>query len=1296
MDDGSLVTAPDAGSLPTSGDPGALFALCRAVTTLAGAAHDDIDAASASALTELAPLLGADFLYHYRLSPVGWLLVNAFPDARATPAIRLTPVKTRGDCLAPSDLLAHLEAQGARQTLVVHSRDAQGVITGALVLGTRSATFAQGVPSIGALLVGALQAASDRQQRERKQADRSAQQDAAVARMRATLAAMHELVLEFDEQGVCLDVHYANPKALRGPPEALLNRSLEETLPHDIARLQRSAMERALRDGSAEVPLYRLDIDGQEHWFSLTISRRARVNGRGGCVFVIRDVTDSHMRETENARFSHILRSMTNAVATLDESGVITWVNDAFAGQLGTLPAALIGLPYLETTDHAHDPHLAFLVADALQSNKSAHFEVQKIHPAGATIWASVNMHPVSALSSCSAGWAVIETDITDRRHHEQERQALAATARRAHERLQMAIAALPHGFAFFSADNRLLLGNNRFHALNPRVRAHLELSLETGIEQWAPGTRDLPLGDGDWIRLLVSATPDDGRVIMFLDISREMNAQNQLESIIDGAQIGTWDFDPARGLVTINDQWRRILGIDATDGGVTLARSWLARCHPEDRRRMVAALRALRRGQHDLSLELRLRHTDTTWRHVLLRGNTTQWDTSGRPVRIAGIGLDISGRRLAEERLSTILDAAQVGTWVYHTTDGSVDIDAQYAALGGYTVEDLAPYTIEKFHALVHPDDLPHLIRETREQKERGAKALAHEFRFRHADGSWRWLASKAQIVANVGPDTATLEQGIVLDVTVRKQREAELAEAVHALQAARDTQRATEQRLADIAAATDDWFWETDRMGRITYVSSGIEHTIGVPAGQVIGCSTDELLRMHTDFAEGPVFAEGIEVAEQKLNKRVFMIKPAHAAATPPKWVRLNGTIFLGPDGAPAGLRGVGSNVSGMVRAREQAEAANQAKSRFLANMSHELRTPLTAILGMAELLSESPLGGEQRDMLGTIQTASEGLLNILNDILDLAKIEAGKMQLEQVRFNPADLLRRAQGLYRDQVRAKGLELRIDIAPVTDRHHRGDPNRMQQILHNLVTNAIKFTAQGSIGLSLRPDPAAPDRLVLEVSDTGIGMSPAHLAKVFDEFEQAETSTARQFGGTGLGLSISRHLVTLMGGEITVESAEGKGTRVSAWVVAPRDDGDDEQAESPGTLTLEGMTLLVADDNATNRRILQALLSGLNARILMAGGGQEAVDLFARHDVDALLLDISMPGVDGMQALSQIRAIEAQGGRRRTPAFAVTANAMRHQVEEYLAHGFDGHVPKPFKKQDFVRSLRAVVGPAP
>jgi signal transduction histidine kinase/CheY-like chemotaxis protein len=390
-------------------------------------------------------------------------------------------------------------------------------------------------------------------------------------------------------------------------------------------------------------------------------------------------------------------------------------------------------------------------------------------------------------------------------------------------------------------------------------------------------------------------------------------------------------------------------------------------------------------------------------------------------------------------------------------------------------------------------------------------------------------------------------------------------------------------------------------------------------------------------------------------------------------------------------------------------RAEAANQAKSRFLANMSHEIRTPLNGILGMAQLLEDEIADAGQRDRLATIRTSGEMLLAVLNDILDVSKIEAGKLELEAVPFQPAELLRRIEAMHAPQAAARGLALRVRAGRGADRLRLGDPSRLAQVLHNLVGNAVKFTEAGGVSVVIAA--TGDGALRICVRDSGIGMTEAQIGRIFEDFEQADGSVTRRFGGTGLGMSIVRRLVGLMGGEIGLQSRPGMGTVVRIRLPlppAPEGAGAVQPglAFAPGSAflpvsapaagaaavpALAGLRALAADDNATNRLILEAMLGRLGVAVQMAADGRSAVAAWAPGAADLLLLDISMPGMDGMETLAAIRARERAAGLPPAPAVAITANAMSHQVADYLAAGFSAHVGKPFRREDLAAAILAL-----
>ena len=1282
----------------TDAPEGVSLALVDALSLLSGAGHGQLDSAIEASLRRLSGDLGARAFLYFRRSPVGWLLVHFLDMARASgstaeahaasvpPGLRLSKIVwdgTAGQALSPSILANQLASMGLSRTAVFPMTEGED-LGGVLILARADGNWTRTQAWCAQRFALALHAASTRQQAERARADESALQMAVLARMRATLAAMHELVLEFDEEGVCIDVHCTNPKLLKGAPEALLNRTLEETLPAEIAALQRDAMIRADQGGTAHIPVYRLEIDGVENWFSLTVSRRAAIKGRFGYVFVIRDITESHHQSAENERLGHVTRNMTNMAAILDAQGRIVWSNAALDRWLPPRAEAAAPLDYLETLDPETPLAQRDRIAAALARSLPLRAEVSRRQ---GSAWFDVNIQPLRDETGQANGFSVIETDVTERRAAEVERNALALQARAAKERLESAIDALPDAFAYFDGAGSRLFCNSPFEALADTVEAGIRLH---GIDGVTTRSGEMTLNDGRTLRLMVRPTPDGGRAILGVDITEVKTAQVKLESIIARASIATWDHDLATRETRFHPHWYEMLGFARNTPELPSAQSWSDRWRAEDRATVIGHLKAIQAGeQNDLSTEIQIRHADGSLRYVMLRGDVSLRDPQGKAIMLSGVGIDVTERRQSEERLGMILRSNRVGTWGYDGRSGEVTIDEQYAAMLGYAASELRPFTIARFHALVHPEDRANLVRNTAQIYETGSDNVIHEYRIRHRDGSWRWMQANSRVLSWTGPHRPGEEIGVVFDITERREREAALTLAKQELEEALVNQRQTEQRLADIARATDDWFWEIDASGRVTYLSSGFERSTGIERGAVMGHLAKGIARLYAVRRDDDDRAATVPFASTRQDSLILKL-PAQQGREA-QFIRINGAPFFDDDGTMLGQRGVGSNVTAMMRATEMAEAANEAKSRFLANMSHELRTPLTAVLGMTEMLSASSLDGTQREMLDTIRGASEGLLVILNDILDLAKIEAGKLRIEAHPFTPATLMGRINSLFLSLAVAKGLDLRFEVSPACHATRLGDENRLRQILSNLISNAIKFTSTGAIDVHMSIDDN--DGLCVTVTDTGIGMTEEQVARVFNEFEQAESSTTRRFGGTGLGLSITRHLTELMGGTLVLQSQPNAGTIVTLKLPLPR-----AEAPAPGapvveaaTLDLGGLRILVADDNATNRRILETLLKGLGAIPVLACDGHEAVAAYAPGAFDVLFLDISMPGLDGIQALASIRATEAATGRR-TPAYAVTANAMRHQIEGYHDAGFDGHIPKPFRKEDLARALAAHV----
>jgi signal transduction histidine kinase/ActR/RegA family two-component response regulator len=363
----------------------------------------------------------------------------------------------------------------------------------------------------------------------------------------------------------------------------------------------------------------------------------------------------------------------------------------------------------------------------------------------------------------------------------------------------------------------------------------------------------------------------------------------------------------------------------------------------------------------------------------------------------------------------------------------------------------------------------------------------------------------------------------------------------------------------------------------------------------------------------------------------------------------------------------------------ARDAANAANVLKTQFLANMSHEIRTPLNGVLAMAEVMALGDLAPLQRERLDVIRRSGDLLLAVLNDVLDLSKIEAGKLTLLDEDFELEPELDQARENFQVVAESKGLAFATEVSDEARGWWRGDPDRLRQIVGNLLSNAVKFTTHGAVRTQV--DVTAAGALRIVVSDTGVGIAPEKLPTLFEKFTQADNSATRRFGGTGLGLAICRELTQMMGGSIDVESREGHGSTFTVELPLPRGEPTTgTAADGPQTPDDGDLRLLAAEDNPTNQQVLSAVLGSLGIDVDIVPDGKEAVEAWSRGGYDLILMDIQMPVMDGIAAAREIRRTELEEGRRRTPIVALTANALTHQVEEYLAAGMDAHVAKPIE----------------
>jgi signal transduction histidine kinase/DNA-binding response OmpR family regulator len=434
---------------------------------------------------------------------------------------------------------------------------------------------------------------------------------------------------------------------------------------------------------------------------------------------------------------------------------------------------------------------------------------------------------------------------------------------------------------------------------------------------------------------------------------------------------------------------------------------------------------------------------------------------------------------------------------------------------------------------------------------------------------------------------------------------------------------------------------------------------------------------------------------------------------AATGWMWVETHGMVAEhDARGKPIRLMGTLADIGERkrieeegARAREMAEKASQAKSDFLANISHEVRTPLNALMGLTRMLMESPLNAEQANWLSLMDSSAQSLLALLNDILDLSRIEAGKLELEHTRFDLHRALSDAVGPHAEQARSKPLKFHLALHPDMPQWVAGDPGRLCQVVGNLLSNAIKFTPRnGRIDVSAtyaRTAGQPAGQLQVKVQDSGVGIARKQQATIFEAFTQADASTARRHGGSGLGLAICTRLARLMGGAIDLQSELGQGSTFTLTLPlqdAPSADGEPAGAARELTQIAEagqrfaGMVVLLAEDNPVNELMLRQLLLRLGCTVRVARGGAQAVAQWEQGGIDMVLMDVQMPGMSGLQATQMIREAESKRRLKRTPIVAVTANAMPGDRQDCLTAGMDGYTPKPVSPQALMQEMDRVL----
>lgn len=757
-----------------------------------------------------------------------------------------------------------------------------------------------------------------------------------------------------------------------------------------------------------------------------------------------------------------------------------------------------------------------------------------------------------------------------------------------------------------------------------------------------------------------------------------------------EAAQFGIWEFDLARGSLVWNSMMFALYGF-ADRQFEPHYDHWAQALHPDDRERTERALADAATGQTTFNTEFRivlpsgeirsLRSTATLVRDAfgsVERMIGTNWDITelrsmAETLRITAERDRATAASLREKnRLMNMAEQmAHVGHWRLDIPTRAVTWSEEMSRAFGFTNSQPGPAEIL---AACHPDDRANVKAIVRQCIATG-QAFSNESRIVRSDGSIRHVVWSGQ--PEYGPDgTLAALVGVFQDISVLRNAEREREELT------------TRLRIATEGSRIGIWDWDIVRNAAYwdatMFALYGLDEAHGVPDHDdwVAAIHPDDRASMNA--ALDGALTDGLTYdTEFRIALPSGEIRSIHSM----------GSLVRDAAGRPLRLIGTNWDITEvrslseqlqlekerLVEAKKIAEDTSRAKSDFLAHMSHEIRTPMNGIIGLTSLLLDGDLTAAQRGQMTLLADAGRSLLAIINDILDLAKVEAGKITLESIALAPAGLTDGALSIVRAEALAKGITLEMSVAPDVPAWVAGDPTRLRQILLNLLSNAIKFTHWGGVAVAVRRDECAPDALRFEIADTGIGIAPDRRDEIFESFSQADRSIARRFGGSGLGLAISKRLAEAMSGTIGMTSVLGAGSVF--WFTARL-----PEIASPANLEVAEPVvasvprrILVVDDNALNRIVAHGLLLQDGHDLHVAVDGVQALAAITASRFDLVFMDVQMPLMDGLEVTRRVRAIPGPIGT--TPIVALTANAMAEEAEKCREAGMNDHLAKPIDR---------------
>ncbi|TVT43577.1 PAS domain S-box protein [Hymenobacter setariae] len=1025
--------------------------------------------------------------------------------------------------------------------------------------------------------------------------------------------------------------------------------------------------------------------------------------------------TSSHLGDLPN--FVAQMQDLFVGVITTDTQGHLTWANSLFQARYKLPLASLLGQPLetiLGTTPLNEATQL--VIKMGLAGSLAFQFDIPDPSPTHTGGWLRVRMQPLRLPAPAPLLFVGMLEDISEEKRAQ---LALAESLQRYRELAEQVPGVLfrwrknPDGsFTSLYASPKMheLFGvtpgetTSLLPLIHPEDRSRYIASIaaataDDSTEPWNfEGRLLVPGRPIIWWRGNAALSYRDAQGAVYSGFIEDITLLKQAEETdrrrelrkqlaMDGLGDGTWEYNCEKHATRLSPELLAMLGYPPAEQ-VDKYQGLSDGTHPDDMPQLIWRLDSYQAGRTSIfSSEHRMRCYDGSYLWVLSRGLITKRDADGEPLLITGISINISANKKASNallaaalRLSATIDSLKRGILLVDEQQRIVQTNAAFGRIFGL---DVSPERLVGLHECEVAQRVKHLFAGEQDLVEHMASTIARQKPF--------------------FDELVTLRDGRVLQcsfVPVWQEENSighlwKLEDITERYQAEQTLKR-QEEKYRNIIDNMQLGLVEMDLDYRVLYANRSY--------CQMIGYSPEELLgqQLHPLILSLPE----VDALRDKFADRRRGISGSYELEVTTKqgerrWVFVGAAPMLNENKEPMGTIGINLDIThqkhlerNLREAKLQAENSARAKELFLANMSHEIRTPMNAILGMSQLLAQTMLAPRQSNYLHAISTSAQNLLVIINDILDISKLDAGKMTIERVGFNVQRLCEQVEKTMLYKAEEKGLRFVTKVSPLVPNVVLGDPHRITQILLNLASNSVKFTEKGEITVESEVAGYFNGQVIISFSvcDTGVGIDSAYLTSIFQEFSQEDTSITRKFGGTGLGLSISRSLARLMGGEIYIESEKGKGTSSHFCLFLPIGTVQDLPQPKSVAITnhqeLRGKRVLLVEDNEYNRLLARTFLTNANLEVTEAENGELAVACVREQEFDLILMDVQMPVMDGFEATRHLR----QELELKTPIIALTASAINGEKQKCLAAGMNDYLTKPFFEDELLQLVHAWV----